>query len=267
MNLQFKIFMKSFPILMIIIMTFVGGLSASPSQNEEDLTGAEIIDKVDELLTTYTSYSKMQMTIETTSGNKRTFVFESWSKNDGEKNLVRYLEPRRVKDQATLMLNDANDIWMYFPRTERVRKLATHAKKRKMQGSDFSYEDMGGSGDFSKDYTAKRLDDEEKNGHECYKIELTRKPDSDKSYSRLLIWVKKDNFHPVVIEYYDEEDPDYLQKVLTQSNIEMIDGIPTAKKMVMKNLNDQSQTIMEVLEIAYGIEISDRKFTERGLKE
>ncbi|MCF7740790.1 MAG: outer membrane lipoprotein-sorting protein [Candidatus Marinimicrobia bacterium] len=209
----------------------------------------------------------MQMTIETTSGNKRTFVFESWSKNDGEKNLVRYLEPRRVKDQATLMLNDANDIWMYFPRTERVRKLATHAKKRKMQGSDFSYEDMGGSGDFDEDYDTKRLEDEEKNGHECYKVELNRKPDSDESYSRLLMWVRKDNFYPIFIEYYDEEDPTYLQKVLTQSNIEMIDGIPTAKKMVMKNLDDQSQTIMEVLEIEYGVEISDRKFTERGLKE
>lgn len=267
MNLYFKNYRKILPSLMVIIMITGLGLSANPSQNEEELTGAEIIDKVDELLTTNTSYSKLQMTIETTSGNKRTFVFESWSKNNGKKNLVRYLEPRRVKDQATLMLNDANDIWMYFPRTRRVRKLATHAKKRKMQGSDFSYEDMGGSGDFSEDFNAKRLEDEEKNGHQCYKVELTRKPDSDKSYARLLIWVKKDNFHPVVIEYYDDEDPTYLQKVLTQSNIEVIDGIPTAKKMVMQNLNDQSQTIMKILEIEYGIEISDKKFTERRLKE
>jgi len=232
----------------------------------QNLTGDEIIQKVDELLTTQTAHAKMKMTIETTSGQKRTFVYESWTKDEGEKNLIRYLEPSRVKDQAVLMLNNANDIWMFFPRTQRVRKLATHAKKQKMQGSDFSYEDMGGGGEFEEDFKAKRLDDEEKNGHDCYKVELIRKPDKDISYSRLLIWVIKENFYPIVIEYYDEKDPTYLQKTLTQSDIQVIDGIPTAKKMVMKNLNDQTQTVMEVKEIEYEVELDDRLFTERNLK-
>lgn len=232
----------------------------------QDLTGKDIIQKVDDLLTTQTAYAKMKMTIETTSGQKRTFLYESWTKDEGEKNLIRYLEPSRVKDQAVLMLNNANDIWMFFPRTQRVRKLATHSKKQKMQGSDFSYEDMGGGGEFEEDFEAKRLQDEQKNGHDCYKVELTRKPESGISYSRLLIWVIKENFYPIVIEYYDEEDSTYLQKTLTQSDIKVIDGIPTAKKMVMQNLNDQTQTVMEVVEIKYDVELDDRMFTERSLK-
>jgi len=232
----------------------------------QDLTGEDIIQKVDDLMSTQTAYAKMKMTIETTSGQKRTFLYESWTKDEGEKNLIRYLEPSRVKDQAVLMLNNANDIWMFFPRTQRVRKLATHAKKQKMQGSDFSYEDMGGSGEFEEDFESERLQDEQKNGHDCYKVELIRKPESNISYSRLLIWVIKENFYPIVIEYYDEEDPTYLQKTLTQSDIEVIDGIPTAKKMVMQNLNDQTQTVMEVVEIKYDVELDDRMFTERSLK-
>jgi hypothetical protein len=135
-----------------------------------------------------------------------------------------------------------------------------------MQGSDFSYEDMGGSGEFEEDFKAQRLEDQEKNGYDCYTVELTRKPDTDISYSRLLIWVIKDNFYPLVIEYYDENDPSYLQKTLIQSNIEVIDGIPTAKKMVMKNLNDQTQTVMEIMEIHYDVDLDDRLFTERSLK-
>jgi outer membrane lipoprotein-sorting protein len=248
-----------------ILITAVVLIAASHFPSQE-LTGEEIIQNVDDLLTTQTAYAKMKMTIETTSGQKRTFVYESWMKDEGEKNLIRYLEPSRVKDQAVLMLNNANDIWMFFPRTQRIRKLATQAKKQKMQGSDFSYEDMGGGGEFEEDFEATRLRDEQKNGHDCYKVELTRKPDSDISYSRLLIWVIKENFYPIVIEYYDEEDPTYLQKTLTQSNIEVIDGIPTAKKMVMKNLNDQTQTVMEVVEIKYDVELDDRMFTERNLK-
>jgi len=251
-----------------ILLSLLASISmiASPTLSGQDFTGDEIIQKVDELLTTQTAHAKMKMTIETTSGQKRTFVYESWTKDEGEKNLIRYLEPSRVKDQAVLMLNNANDIWMFFPRTQRVRKLATHAKKQKMQGSDFSYEDMGGGGEFEEDFEAKRLQDEQKNGHDCYKVELTRKPESGISYSRLLIWVIKENFYPIVIEYYDEEDPTYLQKTLTQSDIQVIDGIPTAKKMVMRNLNDQTQTVMEVIEIKYDVELDDRLFTERSLK-
>jgi outer membrane lipoprotein-sorting protein len=249
-----------------IIFWITASLLTSSPFSFQDITGEEIIQKVDDLLNTQTAYAKMEMTIETTSGQKRTFLYESWMKDEGEKNLIRYLEPSRVKDQAVLMLNNANDIWMFFPRTQRVRKLATHAKKQKMQGSDFSYEDMGGGGEFEEDFEAKRLQDEQKNGHDCYKVELIRKPESNISYSRLLIWVIKENFYPIVIEYYDEEDPAYLQKTLTQSDIEVIDGIPTAKKMVMQNLNDQTQTVMEVVEIEYDVELDDRMFTERSLK-
>jgi outer membrane lipoprotein-sorting protein len=258
--------------MIILFSLIVILLSASPiltasSTSGQDLTGEEIIQKVDDLLTTQSAHAKMKMTIETTSGQKRTFIYESWTKDEGEKNLIRYLEPSRVKDQAVLMLHNANDIWMFFPRTQRVRKLATHAKKQKMQGSDFSYEDMGGGGEFEEDFEAKRLEDEEKNGHDCYKVELTRKPDSDISYSRLLIWVIKENYYPIVIEYFDETDPSYLQKTLTQSDIEVIDGIPTAKNMVMRNLNDQTQTVMEIIDIEYDVELDDRLFTERSLKK
>ena len=143
-------------------------LLISPVSFSQELTADDIIQKVNDQFNTDTAYSKSKMTIVTTSGQKRTFIQESWSKDKGEKNLVRYLEPRRVKDQAVLMLNHADDIWMFFPRTQRVRKLATHAKKQKMQGSDFSYEDMGSGDAFIDDFISKRLKDERKEEKECY---------------------------------------------------------------------------------------------------
>ena len=238
-----------------------------PLASGQELTADEIIQKVNDQFNTETSYGKSKMTIVTTSGQKRTFIQESWSKDRGEKNLVRYLEPRRVKDQAVLMLNHADDIWMFFPRTQRVRKLATHAKKQKMQGSDFSYEDMGSGDAFINDFSSKRLDDEQKEGQDCYTLELLRKPESDSSYSRLVMWVVKENFIPVVIDYYDENDPSYLRKTMIASDIRVIDGIPTAMKIVMLNKNDNTQTEMELLEVKYNLELSDDMFTERSLKK
>jgi len=249
----------------MLIVVFV--LAAYAVASAQELTGEQIIEKVNELFNPETSYGKSKMTIVTTSGSKRTFLSESWSKNKGEKNLVRYLEPGRVKGQAILMLNNADDIWSYFPRTQRVRKLATHAKKQKMQGSDFSYEDMGSGDAFINDYTPKKLGDEKIEGQDCYKLELTRKPDSDLSYSRLIMWVVKENFYPIAIDYYDEDDLTRKVKRLIQSDIQVIDGIPTAMKMVMYNENDNTQTELEMLEVKYNIELDDNMFTERSLKK
>lgn len=233
----------------------------------QELTGEDIIQKVNDTMNVETSHGTAKMTIATTSGSKRTFLQESWSKDKGEKNLVRYLEPRRVKDQAVLMLNNADDIWMFFPRTQRVRKLATHAKKQKMQGSDFSYEDMGSGDAFIEDFVSERLEDEEMEGYDCYKLELMRKPESDMSYSRLIIWVIKENFVPIVIDYYDEDDPSRKLKRLVQSDIRVIDGIPAAMKAVMHNLNDNTQTELEMLEVEFNIPLDDSMFTERALKK
>ncbi|MEE9502672.1 MAG: outer membrane lipoprotein-sorting protein [Candidatus Aminicenantaceae bacterium] len=246
-------------VLMILLFAMVSFSQA--------LTGEDIIQKVNDTMNVETSYAKAKMTIVTTSGSKRTFVQESWSKDKGEKNLVRYLEPRRVKDQAVLMLNNADDIWMFFPRTQRVRKLATHAKKQKMQGSDFSYEDMGSGDAFIENYVSKRLEDEESEGYDCYKLELTRKPESDLSYSRLIIWVIKENFVPIAIDYYDDKDPSRRVKRLVQSDIRVIDDIPTAMKSVMFDLNDNTQTELEMLEVKFNIPLDDNMFTERALKK
>jgi len=79
------------------------------------------------------------------------------------------------------------------------------------------------------------------------------------------MWVIKDNFVPIVIDYYDENDPDLHIKELVQSDIRVIDNIPTAMKMAMHNKLDNTQTSMEYISVEYNVELDDQMFTERGL--
>lgn len=245
---------------LILFMLFPLSISA------EELTGPDIIEKVNELMNQESSEATMTMTIITSSGQERTFEYLAYSDNFGEKNLMVYQKPSRVKGQKMLMLNHADDIWAYFPRTRRVRKLATHAKKQKFEGSDFSNEDMGSGDSFINDYSAKLIGDENKEGHECYKLELLKKPDSDMSYPKLMMWVRKNDFVPIVIDYYDEKNPDRVFKTLTQSDIQIIDGVPTGTKMVMHNRNDNTSTTMQLKDIKYNVTLDAELFTERGLK-
>jgi outer membrane lipoprotein-sorting protein len=238
----------------------------SNSGHSQELTADDIIKRFNDLMTQPTVRSVSRMTITTTSGNRRDFVMESYSADRGDKNLIKYISPTRVKGQTILMLNNADDIWVYFPRTNRVRKLATHAKKQKMEGSDFSYEDMGSGDTWIDEFESIRLEDEEIRDIDCYKIELLKKPESQSGYSRLVMWIDKSNFMAVQIDYYDEDDPDLHLKRLVLSDIEDIDGIPTATRMVMTDIQDNTNTIMEYSEITYGAEIPDDLFTERGMK-
>jgi len=213
------------------------------------------------------SEAVMEMTIITSSNQERTFVYKAYSKNKGEKSLMKYLEPGRVKGQTVLMLNNADDIWMYFPRTNRVRKLATHAKRQKVQGSDFSYEDMGSSNEFIDDYNSVLIGEEEKEERLCYKLELTRKEDSDAGYSRLTVWVEKESYIPVRISYYHEKDKNLLEKELILSDVQTIDGIPTPMEMVMYNKLDDTKTTMRFKELTYDVDLSDNLFSEMGMKK
>jgi len=233
----------------------------------EEVSAEEIITTMTETLNPEQSEAVMEMTIITSGGQERTFVYKSYSKNKGEKSLMKYLEPGRVKDQSILMLNNADDIWMYFPRTNRVRKLATHAKRQKVQGSDFSYEDMGSSNEFIDDYNSVLIGEEEKEERLCYKLELTRKENSEAGYSRLTVWVEKESYIPVIIGYYHEKDKNLLEKELILSDVQTIDGIPTPMEMVMYNKLDDTKTTMRFRELTYDVDLSDNLFTEMGMKK
>lgn len=249
-----------------VILLFLLFFSTSILSFGQELTSEEIISKVNELMNQDTVQAKVKMTIVTSSGNERVFIYDSYSKNKGEKNLLRYIEPKRAKGQAILMLNYADDIWMYFPRTKRIRKLASHSKSQKMEGSDFSYEDTGASDTFITDFSSKKLGSEKKEGYDCYKIEMIRKEGSEAGYSRLIMWIIKDNLFPVVIDYYDNDNPELRLKTLIQYDIREVEGIPTAMKIVMYNKQESSQTNIEIIEIQYNVKLDDSLFTERNLK-
>jgi outer membrane lipoprotein-sorting protein len=255
----------------VIPMIALGALLASmgsPALAEDTkLTADAILDTLTETMNPEQSQGEMSLTIVTSSGDERTFVYETYSKGQGEKSLMKYLKPSRVKGQTILMLNDADDIWTYFPRTKEIRKLATHAKKQKLEGSDFSYEDMGGGDAFIEEYDAVRLDDEKKEGRDCFTLELTRKEDSDASYSRVILWVDKENFVPLVIDYYHERDKELREKELVCSDVQLIDGIYTPMVCTMYNRLDDTYSRMEILEVTFRVDLPDDLFTEMGMQQ
>ena len=228
-------------------------------------TGNEIVEKMTSIMTQKNSKGVMTQTITTSSGKQRTFEFEMFTADEGEKTMMRYLKPAAARGQAFLMLNNADDIWTYFPRTKRVRKLASSSKNQKVQGSDFSFEDLGSGDSWNKEYSSTTLGKEKLDGVDCWKLKSIGISEENPPYPKMIVYVRESDFYPLKIDYYDENN--YVEKSLILEDIKEIEGIPTAMTMKMVNHSKGTETIMKTLSISYNWEPTADFFSERELKK
>ena len=227
----------------------------------QDLSPREIINRIDATERVASSESIAKQIITTSGGKKRTLGMKAFTKDMNDKQLMIYTSPKRVKGDKILMLNDGDDIWFYTPKTDRVRHLASHAKRQKVQGSDFAYEDMSG-GKIEEDYTYTLMGEEKVSGQTCYKFELIP-TESGPHYSNLILWADKEKFLTLKLDYYEDGE---LLKRLDCYDVKLIDGHWYAMKLIMTNLKEGGQTVMETEKIQFDVDIEDKVFTTKNLK-
>jgi outer membrane lipoprotein-sorting protein len=246
--------------LCILLIVF-GVVMVAGTIQAQELAPKEIIQKIDDAERVESSEGTFKQIITTSSGKKRTLEMKAYSKDKNDKQLMIYTSPKRVKGDKILMLNNGDDIWFYTPKTDRVRHLASHARRQKVQGSDLSYEDMAG-GNIEEDYRYTLMGEEEIDGIKCYQFELIP-TESGPHYSKLILWADKDKFITTRIDYYEDGE---LLKRLRSYNIKKIDGRWYPMKLAMTNLQEGGETVMETVEIKLGLDLDDEIFTTRNLK-
>lgn len=227
----------------------------------QTLSVQEILQKVEKNEHLASSEMTSRQVITTSSGKIRTLEMHSFSKDANKKQLTIYTAPSRVAGDKILMLDEGNDIWFYTPKTDRARHLASHARKQKVQGSDFSYEDMSGW-NYQKDFTATLQGVNNIDGAPSYKIEL-QPTETGPHYSKMTVWVDKNTFIVRQVEYYEEG---FLLKRLTCSNVVERSGHWLALRMEMENLQDGGTTLIEVSQVSVNNPVDDNLFLTNSLK-
>ena len=251
----------------ILVSLVLSGLAIAEEKVTE-LTGEEILDRVETMNDAKDQKSTMKMILIDSRGKKNIREAVMWIKGD-YKRLIKFLSPADIKGTGFLVLNaDLPDekLYLYLPAFKKIRRIATHAKGGSFMGSDFTYDDISSTG-YAKDYTVKRLKD--KKGQ--YVLELTKKPESDKDYDRLIMTVSKECFVPTRVEYYKEkkvkEKIEYrLRKVMTMSDIKKIKKYWVPQEIEMEDIQKKHKTRMELYDIVLDSGLSDDLFTERNLQ-
>ena len=191
----------------------------------------------------------------------RTFSMRSIAKGRTH-SAMEYQKPKREK--GTRMLKVDGQMWLYFPRAERVQKISGHMMRQGMMGSDISYEDMMTSADFDEMYEAKILGEELVDGRKHWKVEAIAK-DSSVSYPKRIIWIDDAYRIPTKQELYALSG--LLLKTWLMSDIKVIDGKNVPMKMVITDaLKIGSMTTVVTESIAFDVPLQEQIFSRRWLE-
>lgn len=218
----------------------------------------QILQKMDDVRSYETAKMNATMNIIDRKGGVTSMGLTSFEKKEGEKSLMRFTAPARLKGTAILTVDD--NIWYYNNRTNRVRLLSRSAKKGSMMGSSFSYEDM--STNYADDYTATI----QKETADKYILKMIPK-DDNKTYKYLLVEVRKSDFIAEKVDYYNKNDLKY--KELISKDIKKINGHLVALFISMKEIGSQKVTNFEIAEDSaeFDIELDEKIFSEQYLKK
>ncbi|MCP4600806.1 MAG: outer membrane lipoprotein-sorting protein [Proteobacteria bacterium] len=216
-----------------------------------------------------------KMEIYNAKGEKRVrkiaMVTKLVDKGETEKRLIRFLSPADVKGTGLLTYDyerENDDMWLYLPALRKTRRLISKEKSKSFMGSEFSYGDMNTP--ILENFNYRILKNEERNGTDCYVIEVLPKNDDiaeEDGYCKKVIWVGKKDYVIRKAMYYDLEDN--LLKEMTAKNIKLVD---TKKKryraMYMEMVNKQNgrRSVFTTEKIQFNPETKDEYFTTRYLE-
>lgn len=233
-------------------------------------SGREIAQKVKNRPDGDSRQAEMSITLINKRGKKRVRKVVSYSIDVGKdkKTMMFFEYPGDVKGTGFLTYDydqagKEDDKWLYLPAMKKTRRISgASAKQDYFMGTDFTYDDMG-SRSIDED-THKLLGEENISGHKCWKVEYISK-DSRDAYSKKVVWIRKDNLVAVKADYYDRNGK--LQRQLTLSNIEKVDGFWIAKRLEMENVQTNHKTIIEVQNPKFNVKLDERKFIVNTLEK
>ncbi|MGH7843643.1 MAG: outer membrane lipoprotein-sorting protein [Candidatus Binatia bacterium] len=150
-----------------------------------------------------------EMIVENRYGQKvarQLSVFALEAPGDGEKVLVVFSDPADVRGVAALVhthKSSPDDMWMYIPRSERVRRVSAENKGGSFMGTDFANEDI--THPEPEKFTGYRwLRDEVYKGQKCFVVE--RSPlEKSSIYTKQVMWIDQDHYRVLKAELYNRE--------------------------------------------------------------
>lgn len=181
------------------------------------------------------------------------------------KSIVRFSAPPDLGGAGFLQVQNRtgdDDRYLFLPDLKRSRRIAGNLRGNSFMGTDFSYADLDRRD--LRETTSSLLPDENVGQQPCYRL-TTGPTRSDSPYSRVELWVRKDNYLPLKMEMYDRAN--VLMKTFTAREVRRVSGHWYITKSRMHSHIDSHDTELVLDAVAPASDIADDEFTVRNLEK
>lgn len=256
--------MKRYVLLLVVLL--LPFLVVAETPEEKGLAIAVEADKRD------TGWSDQKATLKMILRNRhgeesirelrnKTFEVEG----DGDKTLIVFDRPRDVKGTAFLSFTHAikpDDQWLYLPALKRVKRISSSNKSGPFMGSEFSYEDI--SSQEVEKYKYKFIRDDKLDGREVF-INEQYPQYKNSGYTRQVVWLAKDIYHPLKVEFYDRKN-DLLKTLTYHEYTKYLEQYWRPARMEMINHQTGKSTTLTWEGYKFKNGFTERDFDKNSLK-
>ena len=175
-------------------------------------SGLDIAQKLDNKERPQSVFSRISMVLTNSKNKSRENILLSKSNNIGKNQIIWVLEPKADRGISFLRKeyeDKDNEIRMWLPAFNKIRRINSNRMNDSFMGSDLSYEDLNSR--VLSDNNYDRLNDELFNGIDCYVLNVTSKPELKSAYSKHILWVSKKNLTILKEQSFGKNDE--LKKV------------------------------------------------------
>jgi outer membrane lipoprotein-sorting protein len=225
-------------------------------------TAEEILKKSEQKLRGNSSYSELEITIVRPKYT-RTMGIKSWSKGD---QFALMLVTAPARDKGTVFLKRNREVWNWVPSVDRSIKMPPSMMAQSWMGTDLTNDDLVRESSLMRDFSKKLIGKEKAQGRECYKIELTPKPDAAVVWGKIVVWIDTKDFMQMKSEFYDEDQ--FLVNTFLAYDIKTLGGqnLPSRLEIIPAD-KEGHKTIMTYKELKLNVPIEDQFFTLQNMKK
>ena len=238
------------------VLSAGGYLSAVPQEIAEAM-----LKKIDENRVSGNKIILSEMIIHGRRGS-RTMRIKSWIQGT-EKSFSEYLDPPR--ERGTKMLKLGDQLWTYYPASDRIILIAGHMLRQSVMGSDLSYEDMLEDPNLSGNHDARIGGEETVLDRPCRILDLTAKK-AAAAYPRRRLWVDRERYTVLKEELFARSG-----KVLKTTTVESVRRFGSRwlpDRIRFKDAMSEGQgTEFVVHEIEFDAAILDAVFSKASLRK
>jgi hypothetical protein len=176
--------------------------------------------------------------------------------------MIRVDRPSDLRGSSYLLIEKRgrDDMFMYLPAMQKVRRISAGMLSGQLWGTDFSYEDVKQLQGIAADGETERLPDARIAGRSTYVLSLVPDSNEESSYRRIVSYVDQETCVPLKIEFYERGDR--LRKLLLADpdRVDQVDGRWIARELEMRDVRDETQTWLRTGKVVHDGKISDRSF-------